>query len=255
MKEFTNKKLKKTVTFLTAAIFWLAVWWVAAFFTDKQVVLPSPYDVFCSLIHLAATSGFWLSVCMSILRVLAGFTAGAICGVLLAFVSHFVNAVRVLLTPVIYVVRATPVVSFIIIAIVWFTVGIIPTLASAIIVFPIVYDTVLTALDGTNKGLLEVAAVFSWSRIKKLRLLYFPSVRRQMFSSFMTSFGLAWKAGIAAEVLCTPKASIGKHLYDAKIYLESSDMLAWTAVVIIISIILEKSVIKRGVRYANQRPQ
>jgi len=71
----------------------------------------------------------------------------------------------------------------------------------------------------------------------------------------MTSFGLAWKAGIAAEVLCTPKASIGKQLYDAKMYLESSDMLAWTAVVIIISIILEKGVIKRGVRYANQRPQ
>ena len=61
--------------------------------------------------------------------------------------------------------------------------------------------------------------------------------------------GLAWKAGIAAEVICNPKMSIGNGIYESKIYFEPPAMFAWTAVVIILSIMLEKimlSILKRG---------
>ena len=52
--------------------------------------------------------------------------------------------------------------------------------------------------------------------------------------------GLAWKAGIAAEVLAHAANSIGGQIYDAKIYIETADLFAWTAVVILMSVLLEK---------------
>ena len=52
--------------------------------------------------------------------------------------------------------------------------------------------------------------------------------------------GLSWKAAIAAEVICTPKETIGAGIYNAKIYLETPSLFAWTITVIILSVILEK---------------
>ena len=55
-----------------------------------------------------------------------------------------------------------------------------------------------------------------------------------------TGIGIGWKAGIAAEVLGLPKNSIGKALYNAKIYLEMPDLFCWTAVIILLSLLFEK---------------
>ena len=57
-----------------------------------------------------------------------------------------------------------------------------------------------------------------------------------------TAIGLAWKSGVAAEVLCLPKAAIGTQVYYSKIYLETPSLFAWTAVVIVLSMLLERIV-------------
>ena len=67
----------------------------------------------------------------------------------------------------------------------------------------------------------------------------------------LTALGLDWKAGVAAEVLCTPKFSVGKEMFDAKQILETTDLFAWTMVVILLSLILEKMLkyfLERGKR-------
>ena len=58
-------------------------------------------------------------------------------------------------------------------------------------------------------------------------------------SACRTALGLAWKAGVAAEVLCLPEAAIGTQVYQAKIYLETPDLFAWTLVVLALSFALE----------------
>ena len=59
-------------------------------------------------------------------------------------------------------------------------------------------------------------------------------------SACRTSLGLAWKAGVAAEVLTVPVRSIGRMLYESKLYLETVDLFAWTVVVVACSLIIEK---------------
>jgi NitT/TauT family transport system permease protein len=85
-----------------------------------------------------------------------------------------------------------------------------------------------------------MAKVYRLSRWQKLRHLYLPSMRPFFSAAALSSIGLAWKAGIAAEVICRPQFSMGRELYESKIYLEMPDLFAWTIAVILLSMALEQ---------------
>ena len=84
-----------------------------------------------------------------------------------------------------------------------------------------------------------------------LCLIWIPSKNLSVFISFLMvlpyflsacrlSLGMCWKAGVAAEVIGVPSGSIGEKLYNAKIYLNTPDLFAWTIVIIVISFVFEK---------------
>jgi NitT/TauT family transport system permease protein len=146
-------------------------------------------------------------------------------------------------------VRSTPVASFIILALLWVAKAAIPALISAMLAAPVVWSGVVSALGGTDRELLEMAKAYRFSRWKTLRAVYIPSAMPAFSSSCLTAVGLAWKSGVAAEVLCQLRPSVGAELYYAKIYLETPRLFAWTAVVVILSYLLEKliaAVLRKG---------
>ena len=61
-----------------------------------------------------------------------------------------------------------------------------------------------------------------------------------IYSALSISLGFSWKSVVAAEVLSSPKYSMGFNLYETKLYLNTSELFAWTIAIIIVSIIFEK---------------
>ena len=241
--------LKKTGKKIIIAVIWLGIWQTLSAIVGLSVLLPSPIDTLKELFVLIKLSDFWLSVLLSVTRILAGFITGVIFGVLVGSVSVFSDFLGSFLAPAVSIIKATPVASFIILALVWFETGNVPSFATSLLVFPFIYSNVRTGIKETDKKLIEMADAFGVSGIKKLTKIYIPAVKPFFISATTTAMGLAWKAGIAAEVICNPKMSIGSGIYDSKIYLETPRMFAWTAVVVILSIILEKImvyILKRG---------
>lgn len=110
-------------------------------------------------------------------------------------------------------------------------------------VVPIVYTNILQGIHSTDEKLLEMAQVFGISGYKKLMAIYIPAVFPHFMSAISLGLGLCWKAGIAAEVIGKPTGSIGGKLYEAKLYLMTKELFAWTIVIIVISILFEKLVI------------
>ncbi len=229
----------KIVQVAVSALFWLGIWFLLAWRIDKALILPSPVDTIENLAALALGAEFWTLVGMSILRIMAGLIFGVLVGILLAVVTYRFTAVRVLFAPLLSAVKATPVASFIIIALVWMARDSIPIFISFLMVLPIVWQNVFGGLSQTDRDLLEVASVYRFGAPKTLRLVYLPSLLPYFSSAVKTSIGLAWKAGIAAEVLCTPPESIGKALHESKLYLETTDLFSYTLAVILISILFE----------------
>lgn len=234
-----KKVLIKAAKIAGSAAFWLGIWALASYFVGKEVLLPSPLSAARSLISLASGADFWISCAMSLLRVCAGLAVGAVLGVVTAALSLWSQTARTLISPALSVIRATPVASFIILAFVWLSRGTVPVFASSLIVLPVVWSSVTAAAGGIDKKLCEVAEVFRLPAKKRLRYIYIPCILPYIAQGLRTSMGMAWKAGVAAEVLCTPARSIGASLNGSKVYLETPDMFAWTAAVIILSMLLE----------------
>ena len=233
-----NKTLKKVLKIIACAALWLGVWCVLSLIVNKSVILPSPVATVKRLWELLGTGGFYLSCLSSLGRVFAGFLIGTALGVLLAALSKI--GAEFIISPAVSVVKATPVASIIIVMLFFLKRDIVPITATALMVIPIIYTNVLKGARSADKNASEVAAVFGFSRAKRLKYVTLPAVLPFFSAGVQSAVGLAWKAGIAAEVLCTPKTSIGSALWDSKTYLMSEDLFAWTLTVILFSIVIEK---------------
>ena len=239
MQASTERKLKKVLKTLAVVLIWLAVWQVISMLVNQELLVASPAATLKRLVELASTEMFWSSVALSILRIFIGFTAGVIAGVLLAVATTANSFLHALFSPVIKIIKATPVASFIVLALVWIGASNVPSFTAFLIVLPIIWANVTEGIKAVDPQLLEMSKSYSFTRRQKLTLIYIPNVMPFFSASLTTGLGMAWKAGIAAEVLGKPLRAIGTEIYNSKIYLETADLFAWTAVVVILSMLFE----------------
>ena len=247
---------KKLIVNLISALFWLAVWQAASIAVASPLLLPGPVSVAKRLVDLSGTSQFWQTAGISLLRILLGIFAALVLGVLTAVVCCRFSLARAVIAPAINIVKATPVASFIMLALLWLDRNILPVFITVLIALPVVHSNVSGGIFAIDRGLLQVCRSFGFGFWKKIRILYIPSVFPYFLSACRSSLGLAWKAGVAAEVLAVPAVSIGKMIYGSKMYLETTDLFAWSAVVIVLSVIIENVICaalsRAGRRYERQ---
>lgn len=153
------------------------------------------------------------------------------------------------------VIKATPLSSFIILVLLWLTTGMVPVFIAFLIVAPIAWANVREGARATDPTLLEMAKAYGFGRKKTIKYIYAPSIRPQFAAAATTALGLAWKAGVTAEVLASPALSIGRGLYESKLYLETPELFAWTAVIIALSMLLERGVKKLIALSIRNRPR
>lgn len=236
-------KIRKKLYAFTAVIFWLAVWHIAATRVNLTVLLPTPFETIKVFLSLASEVTFWEICFVSLRNVFLGAVTGIILGVAIAVLSYISEPLKFLFLPIMSLVKATPIASIIILFLVWIGKNQIPFFVSLMMVVPIVASNVLEGLENINKELWEVTKVYKFSFIKSWKILYRHCLLPYFVSALRSGVALAWKAGIAAEVLCTPDNSIGEMLYESKLYLETPILFAWTLAVIILSFILEKAMV------------
>ena len=209
-----------------AVVFWLAVWQCAAMAIGQEVFLVSPVQALRTLLELLPQAAFWRRVAFSSGRILLGFGLGAAAGTLLA--------------PVMQLVKATPVASFIILALVWVRGSSLSVLISFLMVLPVLCGAVRTGIRGADVQLREMARVFRLPLGRRLRAIWLPAVLPAFRQGCSVALGICWKSGIAAEVIGLPNGSIGDALYRAKITLSTGELFAWTFVIILLSTGFEK---------------
>lgn len=243
----TNRGTKNRIR-LWAVLFWLLVWQAASMVMDHQLevnlLLPSPVAALVRLGEMALTAAFWRSVGWSSLRIVGGFLLSCLAATLLAIPASRWKRVRELLTPLVATVKAVPVASFIILALVWLSSRSLSFFIAFLMVFPPVYLNVLEGIGQADKKLLEMARVFRVPLWRQIKGIYVPAVLPYFRTAVSLGLGLCWKAGIAAEVIGLPTGSLGENLYNVKVYFMTADLFAWTAVIVVVSVIFEKLFLK-----------
>lgn len=250
-----EKRIKKFIIKLLVLCFWLLVWDVASRLINQELFLPSPKSVLITTCKLSKTSEFWFSIANSFVRIAIGFFLGLVLGIMLAVLSYKSKLIKELISPLMRVIKSTPVASFIILALVWISSVNLSILISFLMVLPLSFSNMLYGLQSTDVKLLEMAKVFRLSRWKCIKAIYIPTVLPFVISAMSVGLGFSFKSGIAAEVIGRPRYSIGLNLYEAKLYLMIKELFAWTLVIIALSIVLEKLVMWVFKRFGyNEKP-
>ena len=239
-----NNTLKRVLRIALCFLFWVLIWQVFSAVLARPTVLPTPLAVWRKLCELVQTEGFYLDCLHSLGRIFAGLLLGIFGGALIASLCAWLGIFDGVLSPAVSVIKATPIASIIILMLFVMEKSYVPMVAAMLMALPIVFSNVRKGISSVPTELREVADTFGFGFGKRLRYCLLPSVIPYFSAACRSSLGIAWKAGIAAEVICTPKYSIGLNLNNAKVYLESEELYAWTIVVVVMSVLIEKGVIR-----------
>lgn len=220
-------------------LFWLFIWELFSLFINNSLILPSPLQVVKTLFVLMKEAYFWQSVFSSVIRVISGILISIIVGVVFGVAAGLNEFVEELLNPLIITMKATPVMSIIIIALLWFNSSHVVVFTAILICFPIVYTNVIQGIKSVDERLIQMAQVYRVKQKYLLKDIYIPGIKNYIISGILMCLGIGWKVSVASEVLSTPNNSIGLNLLNSKTTLETPELFAWTIVVVILSFTFE----------------
>ena len=204
------------------------------------ILLASPWDVLVRLSELCCEYEFWQSLWRTFWHIGAGFFLGALAGAVFAAVSSKYGLAETLLKPYVFTIKSVPVASFIVIALVMMSSRSLSVFISFLMVFPVMYGNLLEGIKSRSRDMTEMAVVFRISPLKRFLFIVLPHLKPYLVSGCSTALGLAWKAGVAAEVIGISGGTIGEALYMAKVHFDTAELFSWTVVIVVLSIGFEK---------------
>ena len=241
MKDLLSKNSIRKILSVALA---LLLWQAGAMALDLHLLLVTPVEVVRRLFTLILENGFWKTLLFSFGRIVLGFALAFALGCLLGVLSGKWPLLETLLWPYVITIKTVPVASFIIISLIFFSARQLSTFISFLMVFPVIYSNVLEGIRSTDRELLEMAQVFRIPWIRRLAYIYLPHLKPFLFSACSVALGMSWKSGVAAEVIGVASGSIGEKLYESKIYFMTEDLLAWTVVIVLVSVLFEKAFLR-----------
>ncbi len=236
--------LKKIIKTVLIATFWILIWEAASRLVSRNnelmlLILPSPFTVFKKWTEIAFTQAFIKAEILTLARIFIGFFIGVVLGFFIGILTHISGLAYSLLSPILKIIRAVPVVAIIILMYLFFDSSTLPIIIVSLMVLPIIWQTVHDGLNNTDKSLLEMSKAFNLSNSKTLLNVKIPSITPNLITSCVNALGLAWKSGVAAEVICLPNISLGTMLWHSKGSIDFDEVYAVTLTVVVLSIIIE----------------
>lgn len=220
---------------LLSAVLLLLIWQLAALIVDASILLPTPLEVFGQLAGVFSSSDHWADLWATIVRSLESFVLIVALSLLFGLLIGESRDLQLFFKPLLAVIRATPVMALILLAFIWFKTGTVPIFSALLMGFPVMYENIITGFSSRSPELLEFARVYGLDRRQVLREITIPSLMPYIIAGSRGALGMTWKVVIAAEVLTVPPEGIGSAMQYAQINLETSEVMAWTVIAIILT--------------------
>lgn len=234
-RRLLGKAWPRHLVAVASCVVLLCLWQLGAVLVDAQVILPGPGAVGKSLIHVVSTKPFSLNIGMTVVRALESFliivASGTILGLLAGFFPWFNAALR----PLLLVLKATPVMSVILLAFIWFSSGAVPIFSAFLMGFPVMFIQVVQAIGQMDPSLDQMCTLYGFSPSLRLRHYVVPSLLPSIITGARMTLSMVWKVVVAAEVLTVPRYGIGSRLQMSQVNLETAEVLAWTVIAILLT--------------------
>lgn len=236
MKNFITKN---RLISIAGILLLFLVWKVISLFAGSEQIFPSPERTLLSVLKVFVRDGFWPSFLLTISRGLSGFIISLFMAFLIGIPAGLNRSIYLLISPFLVVFRSTPVISLILLAIIWLGNERVPVFIAVLTMFPIITTNIIDGIRNVDKSLVEMGRIYGINKRRIIREIYIPSIIPFTTSGISSALGFGWRAIIIGEVLSQPQYGIGTQMQNAQIYLQVSELIAWTLIAIIISYLFE----------------
>ncbi|MBS3807018.1 MAG: ABC transporter permease [Bacteroidales bacterium] len=225
-----------------SVLFLLGLWKVGSWAIDSELILPSPEETTLAVINLFREKEFLRIISATILRGLIGFGISFILALVLGVAAGMNQAFNAFLRPILVTIRSTPVISLILLALIWFDVGQVPVFIALLTMFPFICTNITEGIQNVDQKLIVMAKVYRIETSSIIRDIYLPATTPFIFSGVSSAMGFGWRAIIIGEVLSQPQYGIGTFMQNAQTYLLVDRVIAWTVVAVVLSYLFDHAI-------------
>jgi len=233
-----NNSVIRIITIFSILIL-IGMWKIASELYQSELILPSPESTIIATMELFISPNFLRAIGATIFRGITGFIISFVLGVsmgIFAGINRYFNA---FLNPILVSIRSTPVISLILLALIWFKVDYVAVFIAFLTMFPFICTNVIEGVKNVDDDLIEMAQVYQVDQSKIIKKVYLPAITPFIFSGASSAMGFGWRAIIIGEVLSQPQFGIGTFMQTAQTYLMVKEVIAWTIIAVIISYLFE----------------
>lgn len=224
---------------LIGTLFLLAIWHLVAKQAGSEQLFPTPWQTLSAVGDVIVRDGFLSSLSLTVLRGLEGFAISIFLAFLIGIPAGLSPWVFGFINPFLVAIRSTPVISFILLAIIWLGTNQVPVFIALLTMFPVLCTNIIDGIRHVNHDLVEMAEVFKVKKLLIIRDIHIPGILPFLTSGISNAMGFGWRAIIIGEVLSQPEWGIGTEMQKAQIYLRVSELIAWTLIAIVVSYLFE----------------
>lgn len=232
MKKFSIKNRKLSII---AKILIIIIWIVLSQFINNEVIFPGIKSTIVEMFKIMKSPGFISIIKGTIFRSIIGFLISLILAILMGILASILDFIYYLMKPILNFLSSVPTMAIIILALIWLDNEMVPMFVGFIMVFPILYETVLKGIFNVDKKIIDMANIYKVRKATIIKDIYIPSIFHNLSMIFTSTLGTNLKMVIAGEVLSQPKYAIGSNLQLQKTYLNTAGVFAWIIIIILIS--------------------
>ena len=229
-----DKKKRLLISF-SSCVAMVFIWEIVSVALDAPVILPSPFEVASAVLNLLTNPGFLKNVGSTVLRAVLSFLIIFVCGSVTGTAAGLFPAFDAVLSPFLTLLKATPVMSVILLAFIWFSTGTVPVFAAFLMAFPVMYVQVVNGMQRLDTKLVQMCRVYGITGRKYLLNFVIPSLVPSYLTGARQSLSMIWKVVIAAEVLTVPQSGVGRSLQLAQVRLDTASVFAWTIIAVVLT--------------------
>ena len=246
---------KGLISFISICLL-LLFWQLTASYMNQPELIPSVPDLIKALFQLFATDTFYKSIFATVLRGISGILLSLAAAILAAFLFARYELLYELFRPLLTIMRSVPVISFILLALIFLDPEGIPLMIAFLTMFPLLAENLTKGIINLKPGLSLMASQFRISRKNKLIHIYYPQLKPFLFSGLVSAIGFGWRAIIMGEVLSQCAFGIGGEMKRAQLFISVPELIAWTIIAILISFLFDRGInrllhIKWNIRFSN----
>jgi NitT/TauT family transport system permease protein len=236
MKNFITKN--RLISFSSVVLLFI-LWKLISLWAGSEQLIPSPEKTLLSVVDVISRKSFWPSLISTIGRGLLGFALSLVMALLIGIPAGLNSTFRLLVNPLLITFRSTPVISIILLAIIWLGNEGVPVFIAVLTMFPIICTNIIDGIRSVDKDLIEMGETYRVSKNRIIREIYLPSISHFLTSGISNALGFGWRAIIIGEVLAQPGFGVGTQMQNAQIFLQVSELIAWTLIAILVSSLFE----------------